>query len=335
MSSAPSLEPRFLMPEGWREHGFKTASGHSIRYGSVYPSKSVTPFPKALIVALEGRTEFIEKYYETAHDMVARGYAFWVMDWVGQGKSGRLLKDRHRDHSMGFEGHIEDLHKFIMDYIKPAAVHPDRGRIPLVMLAQSMGGNIGLRYVAKYPKIFDAACFCTPMTGMKALKSWAPMTAELLLTLLYPLHSQYIRGGKQWTAGFREADENNFFSSDAKRRAVHNIWCAHDHDLQIGDVTYGWVYQALKSCNAIERAGVLENIPIPTLFILAENEQLVDNDTTRAAAARIKGSKVMEIAGSCHEILMERDALRNQLFNAFDSLISDNKIATLENLKPF
>ena len=39
---------------------------------------------------LTGRTEYVEKYFETIGDILERGFAVAILDWRGQGGSGKV-----------------------------------------------------------------------------------------------------------------------------------------------------------------------------------------------------------------------------------------------------
>ena len=110
----PDLDDRFLEPEGWRWHHF-TRENRNLRFGSVFPQDSI---PDAVVVCLPGLSEFAEKYFEVARTVTRHNMAFWVLDWMGQGKSGRYLKNPHKRHSHGFQKDIDDLHYFICEHIK-------------------------------------------------------------------------------------------------------------------------------------------------------------------------------------------------------------------------
>lgn len=329
----PTLETRFLAPAGWITHSFTNEeTGHRIHYGRVYPQGKP---PAAVVVCLGGLSEFSEKYYEVAHDMLARGYAFWIMDWQYQGRSGRLDKFPHRRHSDGFEADISDLKKFVDDYIVPAAVHPDVGRIPLVMLGHSMGGNIGLRFLAQYPKRFDAAAFTAPFLGIHNFSAAMKIFVASLAPFIPLIGRNYVPGGTDWQAAFRKGDGTDKFSADALRDTLHNIWSTTDEALQVGSPTFGWVSKALRSCALLRRKGVLESITIPVLVALAGREEIVENKDIRAAATRLPKGQLLEIEGARHEILMETDEYRNYFLNAFDKMLEVHKIATIDNVKPF
>lgn len=330
----PKLPERFLSPKGWRVHSFvNPETGHKIHYGSVFPQRE-TP-PDAVVVCLGGLSEFSEKYFELAHDMLDRGYAFWFIDWAYQGRSSRLLKHPHRRHSDGFEQDVSDLHKLVSDYIKPSSVHPDRGRIPMIMIGHSMGGNIGLRFLHKYPKYFDAAAFSAPFLGIYKFS----MPMRLLAALLYPLlpfvGKTYVFSGGDWREEMRKSDGTDIFSHDAIRDSIHNTWSRTDPELQVGNVTFGWVIKALKSCAFLKRPDVAGDIKIPVMIALAGEDQIVDNDDVRAFARNLPKVEIHEIDGAHHEILMEKDEYRNRFLNAFDKMVKENNIASLDNLKPF
>lgn len=330
---SPALDPKFLAPTGWITHSFvNEVTKHKIHYGRVYPQGRP---PTAVIVCLGGLSEFAEKYYEVAHDMLDRGYAFWMMDWQYQGRSGRLAKFPQRRHSDGFRADVDDLRKFVDDYIVPAAVHPDVGRLPLIMLGHSMGANIGLRYLSKNPKRFDGAAFSAPFLGIYDFS----LLKKLFIASLFPfmpiIGKKYVPGAQDWREDFRKANGEDKFSGDKLRDTIHNAWCNEDSALQVGGPTFSWLSRALRSCRYLRRKSVAAAIEIPVLIALAGREEIVDNDAIRAFAKRLPNGELLEIAGARHEILMESDEYRNAFLKAFDKMVEQNKIATIDNVKPF
>ena len=324
----PDLETRFQQPEGWRWHHFER-DGRKIRFGCASPKDSI---PDAVIVCMQGLREFTEKYYETAHWALDNNCAFWMMDWVGQGKSSRFLKNPQKRHNIGFDKDLEDLHYFIYEYIKHSSVHPDKGRIPMAMLAHSMGANIGLRYLAKYPETFECAAFTSPMIGMKVFH-YVPQALALLTThiLKIIMGKLYVPGGKDW--GKRK--DHARLSHDPVRSEIHNTWCSHDEELQCGDVTFGWLYEAQKSCVKLQSDSIHKQISSPCLFGIPEHEDLVDNIIAEKVIAGIENSKIVDYPHAAHEILMEQDEIRNDFLKHFYTLIKENIINRPETLKPF
>jgi len=329
----PGLEERFQQPPGWRWHSYKSPRGaHKIRFGTVAPQGSV---PDAVVVCLQGLGEFTEKYYELARDLTANNLSFWMMDWHGQGKSGRYLTNSQKRHSVGFDEDIAELHYFIMEYIKHAAVHPEVGRIPLVMLGHSTGANIGLHYLHHHPDSFACAAFVAPLLKVHALR-WLPDFLSLAATGVFQEiadHKAIGFGSGDWRPETRDDPARNVFSSDEARRAVHNAWFRHDPALPVGEVTYGWLHAANKSCARLRRKNIIEEIHTPCLLALAGKERLVDNAAIRQIAARLPHGKLLEFPGAKHEILMERDEFRSAFLGEFYEMLRANKIK--EKLKPF
>jgi lysophospholipase len=332
-SSVPDIEERFLEPKGWRWHSYKNRNGMITRFGSIYPESRI---PSAVVVVLPGRTEFIEKYFELSRELASQNMAVWVLDWHGQGQSerykGRLAG---RGHSQDFELHADDLHDFILSYVKHACVHPDVGRIPMVMLAHSMGANIGMRFLHKYPGMFECAALSAPMLGIKPLAR-LPLRGSLLLSRLLNFLSStsYAFGQRDWAAH----DPNGLsppLSYDKVRNRVHESWMEKNEHLRVGGVTFGWIYQAIRSCAFLYSEAVLKSINTPLLIGLAGHDGLVDNVVTRRAAQFLPQAMLLEFPESGHEILMEKDAVRGQFLAAFHALVKEKIIDRPETLKPF
>jgi lysophospholipase len=323
----PDIDDRFLPPHKWRWHHFKTPSGRKLRFGTAAPIDTV---PKGVVILLPGRTEFIEKFFEVARTLIQNNYSFWMMDWYGHGRSDKPLSNKHKHHSYGFDHDVEDLHYFIMQYVKYASVHPEKGRLPIIMLSNSMGGTVGLQYLLKYPDIFDSATFCAPMVKIKGLPSLPTPLLKTVAALMHTLSSKaYAPGGlKDWTASIRENSDPELFTGDETRGQVHNIWCAHDTELQLGHITNGWLHHALKACSVIQNPKTLSAIETPCLFALGGKDLIIDNAAVYSATKKMDNTKIIEFEDGHHEILMETDKIRDEFFSEFFAFIEKYKPET-------
>ena len=72
----PSLSPRFFPPEGWAWGTVKAPGDPEIRYGVAAP----TGVPRASVIIQADAGESAEVYFETAHDLIGRGFTVWVVD---------------------------------------------------------------------------------------------------------------------------------------------------------------------------------------------------------------------------------------------------------------
>lgn len=329
----PELDERFLEPPGWRWHSFKR-EGRKIRFGSVFPKDTI---PKAVVICLPGLSEFGEKYFETARTCLDMDLAFWVIDWMGQGQSSRYLSNPQKRHSNGFQHDVDDLHYFILEYVKHSCVHPDVGRIPVAMLGHSMGATIGMLYLHQHPEVFECATFTAPLFGIKSLEDMSPAMLHAASGLLSGLRGKsYVKGGGPWNAAaMRPSEGPDVLSSDPVRVNVHAQWFEAEPTLQVGSPTYGWLREAIKACSRILDPGFLNDIKTPCLLALAGKDTLVENSKIRSVAAALENGTLIEFEEAFHEILMEKDEIRDAFFKAFYAHIKEYIIDRPETLKPF
>ena len=90
--------PANPVPDDVVTGSIKTPDGVTLRFARWAPP----PGRKGTVVVLQGRAEFIEKYFETVRDLRARGFAVATFDWRGQGLSDRALSDRRKGHVRNF-----------------------------------------------------------------------------------------------------------------------------------------------------------------------------------------------------------------------------------------
>src|SRR5512142_2246119 len=98
----------------------KTPDGITLRFARWAPP----PGRKGTVVLLQGRAEFIEKYFETVHDLRARGFAVATFDWRGQGLSQRALSDSRKGHVRNFSQFDLDLETFVKEILLPDCPPP-------------------------------------------------------------------------------------------------------------------------------------------------------------------------------------------------------------------
>lgn len=305
----PDLAPRFLPPAGWEDGEFKN-NEHRLIYGCAFADKK----PKSAVVILAGRSEFREKYFETMHDLLARGHAVFIMDWYGQGRSERLSGNPQKDWNIPYETHLSDLNEFIHRHVRPRLP----AHTPLYMLAHSMGGNIGLRYLEDFPTQFNVAALSAPMLGLKALY-FMPLSVSVRIAGAFN-PEDYVFGGGDGNETSRQTPGAGIFSTDPVRDGVHMAWVRANPELQHGDATFGWIKNSLTSCEKIFTPGALEKIKIPCVIATARRESLVDNRAALRAARRISDITFLDLPDARHEIIMERDGARDAFLKAFDNL---------------
>lgn len=262
-----------------------------------------------------GRAEFIEKYFETVTDLRRRGFAVAMMDWRGQGGSGRMLGNPRKGHVKSFSQYDSDLAKFMNEVVLPDCPAPYFG------VAHSMGGHILLRSTLTRMCWFDRIVLCAPMIAVSKERSPYEASGYLANFLtFFGLGSLFIPGGSD-DGGERTRWENNPFTSDPVRfqRTVEIV--RSRPGLGLGAPTLSWVAAAARSIGYINSHKFLTSVKVPLLIIGAGNDQVVSTRCTELFASRVKLCKLVVIARARHEIFQERDALRDQLWAAFDAFI--------------
>ncbi len=307
----PDLLPRARVPANWQTGTFENATtGHKIHYAHATAKDA-----KASVLLMQGLTEPSQKYFETANDLLARGFNVWTFDWQYQGLSGRYAANPQKRHSDGFAADVSDLKKLVLNIMEPEV-----GNLPKIMLAHSLGANIGLRFLSEYPGHFAAAAFTAPCLGIYKLSLFNKMLARVLRPIQNIVGGYYVRNG-DWSENTRKHDGTDIFSSDPARDGVLQAWFTSNPELRVGGVTYGFVLELLKSCEILMDPDMAADIDIPVLMALAGDEKIVDNAPARYFTDNLPQGILLEIDGARHEILMEKDDYRNQFFSAFDKMV--------------
>src|SRR5215217_6598016 len=109
------------VPEGVRVGYFKTSDNVQLRY-ALWPKSEGAH--RGTICLVQGRTEFIEKYFETVADFRRRGFSVATFDWRGQGGSDRLIGNRSLGYVDRFEDYWTDLKSFHGEILLPDCPPP-------------------------------------------------------------------------------------------------------------------------------------------------------------------------------------------------------------------
>jgi lysophospholipase len=305
------------VPNGAVAGYFTTQDGLSIRFARWDTTAAQR---RGTVCLFQGRTEFIEKYFETITDLRRRGFAVAAMDWRGQGGSSRLLGHPLKGHAETFAHHDADVSKFMAEIVLPDCPPP------YFCLAHSMGGHLVLRLTQTRVCWWDRIVLTSPMIDFAGTDSQnsAICTAAELGTFL-GLGDAFIPG---WKSDAPEANafEGNLVTSDRLRfeRAREAIQAAPH--LGIGAPTVGWVAAACNSIATVNSEAFLDSIKVPILIVAAGNDRIVSTPAIERFASRIKNCTRIVVAGAKHEILQERDQLREQFWAAFDAYVPGTAI---------
>ena len=269
---------------------------------------------RGTVCILQGRAEFIEKYFETITELRRRGFAVVAFDWRGQGLSGRELADRCKGHVRGFGRYARDLEAIRANVLEPYMPKPH------FALGHSMGGAIALSEARAGQLPFERVVTTTPMIALCMIKSPKVAATTALLLRLLGFGGQYVPGGGA-TSIAKKRFAGNLLTSDPVRYARNATAAAALGDGAIGDPTVAWLDSAFRFMRRFADPRFPLEIRTPTLVVAAGADPVCATPTIERFAARLKAGHAIVLPGSRHEILMERDSIREEFWAAFDAFI--------------
>jgi lysophospholipase len=302
--------PGNAVPDGCIRSIIKTPSGLRLR-------AAMWPLPKGrakgTICVFQGRTESIEKYFETINDLRERGFWVATLDWRGQGGSDRLLSDPLKGHVDGFSGYREDLHLFMHDVVLPDCPPP------YFALAHSMGGLILLHTAAFKGNWFERIVSVAPLIGL-------PEDGGLMGVALPIAQTMRAIGLGRMNVPARGFDKlppfsNNPLTSDAER---YTRWAeilkAGPH-LRVGKPTFGWLAAMGDAMDLVNGEQFPTRVQVPVLMVSAGLDRVVSSRATELLGKRLRIGGHISVDSARHEILQERDTIRDSFMAAFDTFI--------------
>ena len=268
---------------------------------------------RGTVLASPGRTEPIEKYFETIEALTGRGFVVLVHDWRGQGLSQRMLKDRLLGHARGYKD-------FLADYAALIAAFQSRMPKPWIALGHSMGGCLTLLALASGQTGFSGAILSAPMLGLHTGAIPAPVARIVARAL-----SMIGLGGRPIMRSPPGADfESNILTHDRKRWERNEGQTTAYPELALGDPTWGWLDFAISATDLLQTGQQVPKLGIPVTVITAGQERLVDNAASRLVTSRLPLGRILDIPGAFHEILQETDDVRAVFWREFDDLVENS-----------
>ncbi|WP_373236669.1 alpha/beta fold hydrolase [Cohaesibacter celericrescens] len=293
--------------------------GHKIRTAT-WPALVGTP--KGTICLLQGRAEFIEKYYEVIQDLRKRGFSVATFDWRGQGASDRLLPDPLKGHVRHFSDYGKDLDQFLKEIALPDCPPPHFG------LAHSMGALILLTRLPRLRAVLERTLLSTPLIEIAqqqrvlAGKDLSQSTIKNSAAFL-----RMIGRGRKFMLSVSRSPfdrlgfETNSLTSDGPRYDRNRQYMKDFPELAIAGPTAQWLHEACTAMDHLQSSEFQSTIHTPSLIVTAGNDSITNPNSAEYFAATTRAVHSVTIPGSRHEIMMERHILREQFWAAFDSFI--------------
>lgn len=302
--------PANPVPDGAVSGILKTPDGVSLRFARWPPP----PQRKGTVCVFQGRTEFIEKYFEVARELHARGFAVATLDWRGQGGSARQLRDSRKGHVTSFAKYAVDLDAFMREVVLPDCPPP------LFALANSMGAAVLIRAAAQGRRWFDRTVLCAPMIKLANVRLLALAPALARVMRFAGLGTAYVPGGgpnSPSTMPFL----GNPVTSDPVRHARTAAVIDAAPELALGAPTVAWLDAAFRVMAEFANPAFPAKLRQPVLIIGCGQDRLVSTSAIEEFGSRLRVGSHLILPGAKHEVLMEQDTFRGQFWAAFDAYV--------------
>mgnify|MGYP000459942891 CR=1 FL=1 len=318
----PQPEPELLdidgnpVPKDGRTGFIETPDGARLRYALWKPTQRPN---KGTVILLQGRAEFIEKYFETVGELRARGFHVVTFDWRGQGGSSRLLGDPTKGHIDHFNQYLTDLDTILTEVALPDCP------APFYFLAHSMGGLIALLAAPALGNRVRRMVLLGPLLSLRNL----PISQESVARIAGFLSIiGFGRTSISW--GKRSLEQRAFvgnnLTSDTVRFNRNGELLSANPGLGLSSPTVSWIFAACRAMARLKDPEFAGTIGIPTLLIAAGNDPIISPQAIERFGNRMRSGAFLTIFGAKHELLQERDIFREQTLSAFDAFVPGTEI---------
>lgn len=289
------------------ENGINHEIAPAQNKGQVFSIKK----PKKVLLLLNGRSEFLEKYEEVALELSSRGYLVLSLDWRGQGLSVRELENRQKGYVKTYDDYLGDLGIFYREIVKSLS-------LPVTVLAHSMGGHLALRFMHDNPSFIDRAVLVSPMIDI-VTSPFPTIVARKIATLACAagFGESYVFGSSNYVPG-KEPFENNRLTHDQEQFYSVDKLITATPDLALGDVTYAWLKATFDSIDLLNSGQYARDIKTRMLLISAGQDRVVSVEAQHRMAKNLPNCEFVSIPDARHEILHETKEVRGLFWSYFD-----------------
>ncbi len=300
------------IPDGAVVGEIMASDGIRLRYARWKPTARRT---RGTVCLFEGRAEAIEKYYEVIENLRRRGFAVATFDWRGQGSSERRLRNPAKGHIDSFEEYDRDFDAFTQQVALPDCPPPH------FALAHSTGGLICLRAVREGRMRFTRMVLSSPLLGLAAKRPPQRVVYATAAMITAIGLGEFDLPQSRSRAIVRTHFENNPLTSDPERFARTVETFKQNQKLGSGAPTWGWLYAACKAMAEASEPDFAPLIGVPVLALVGMQDPIVSVGAIEAFVGDLRAGALTIVPGGRHELMMERDGLREQFWAAFDAFV--------------
>lgn len=300
------IQPYFN--QNFNEQRFMSFDGVQLKF-----AYSMSPDAIGNLIILPGYDESYLKYQEIAYDLKDLNYNIFILDHRGQGLSDHLLPNTQKPYVDKYQDYISDLKLFILSQVLPRS-----NDLPLFMLAHSMGSAIGTLVLDEYQQFFKKAVLCSPMYRLN--------TKPYPESIAYGIVASNVKlgNGENYAIGkgpYNEKDLfiNNTVSHSEPRWLMNREMQTVYPQIRLGGPTNQWVYENMKMTYQID--DIIRKIQVPVLMLSSDIDLWVRKKFQPRYCNKMKYCTIVSYPGSFHELLMEKDDIRNDVISKIKNFL--------------
>ena len=288
-----------------------TNDGKKIRY-ALWPTGD-----RGLIIFLNGRNEYIEKYNDAYARFQALGYAVVTLDWRSQGLSERPSWNKTLGHVETFQEYQHDL-STVLNQIPVRKVNGER-----ILVGHSTGACIGLRTVLDGKFSISGAIFLSPFWGF-GNGFGRPSTIRILafiIKIFKVIGLGKISSGPQPKQPYvmSKTAQNNSLTSDAEQFKRLQKIASLDPKLSIGPPSFSWITAAL---NEIKQLQVKKRINVPSMVLIGTDDIIVSQEAAKTQLIEDPQSVFKIYKGAKHELLIEKAPITRAVWENIEAFLT-------------
>ncbi len=283
-------------------HGtLKIAIDREIRFAITYPEVETS---EGTIVILENDANTLETYFLPINEISKRGFHTAIFDWFDQKKISLTTRKKSRQNDFDINNDINDLYKFLKNIVYPNCPPP------YSMLAYGIGGLIALSGLDLINHQFNRLLCVSPLFAPFGNKTngFQHKLTQFLSDI---------------GLGFIPAKDGE----QLKKTNLKNIQLEHIHQglfPSIKPPTSRWMASVFNAIDSVKKNIVHGHLQIPTLFILANQNNLANSIEVRKLCQHTRLTESITITGAELDTIMYNKDYKKQFWAALDAFISDN-----------
>jgi lysophospholipase len=225
-----------------------------------------------------------------------------------------MTRSQTKGHVRDFADYEEDLSHFMKGVVLPDCP------MPYYALAHSMAGAVLFNAATKRGNWFSRMVMTAPMVELMGLPMSQGLCARFAdAATLFGLGRLSVPGkAEQWNS---DVFEGNPLTSDRERFFRNAGVLQAAPQLAVGPPTIGWLNAAFEAMARLKDEKYAPRIRIPSLLVAAGDDQVVSSKAIEDLASRLRAGSQIVLRGARHEILQERDSIREQFWAAFDAFV--------------